>query len=262
MKKINDYAELNRLVMSRFGRDFATNYFISREIAENEINSGKMYFHEFGNSLFIFRDKGDHFSLYYCMKIGDELELPAFPNVTVAETAFRERDEKLKKADESLVSAGFRREFYRNRMKRLPQELKERSDDLPSENVRTANSRDFDLTHELLFSCFSPLTGCLPDENELRIALNEGRILLHRRGGLLHYEETKAGCELRHLCVSEKARGCGTGGEMVRAYNFLLDKNGKKSVVWVREGYAPAEKIYEKNGYKIDGTRSSVLIFR
>ncbi|MGN1410395.1 MAG: GNAT family N-acetyltransferase, partial [Eubacteriales bacterium] len=215
-----------------------------------------MYFFEAGDSLFILRAKNTHFALYYCMKIGDEFAMPQLPEPVVTETAFRERDENLKKADEALVSAGFRREFYRNRMKRTPEDC-----DVPtfSENVRAADENDFDFARELLLGCFSPLTGCLPDENELHLAVNEGRILLHSRGGLLHYDKTRTGYELRHLCVTEKSRGCGVGGELVRAYDSLLDN--KKSVVWVRDGYAPAEKVYEKNGYEKDGMRSSVLIY-
>lgn len=244
--------------MSRFGRDFVTNYFLTREIAENEINSGKMYFLEAGNSLFILRDKNTHFALYYCMKNGDEFALPSLSKPVVTETAFREKDENLKKADETLVSAGFRREFYRNRMKRLPEDCGVQTF---SENVRAADETDFDFAREMLFGCFSPLTGCLPDENELHLALNDSRILIHSGGGLLHYEKTKTGYELRHLCVTENSRGCGVGGDLVRAYDSLLDRNGKKSVVWVKEGYAPAEKVYEKNGYEKDGMRSSVLIY-
>ena len=48
-------------------------------------------------------------------------------------------------------------------------------------------------------------------------------------------------------------------GELVRAYNGTLPK---KSIVWVREGYVPAEKTYENNGYTADGMRSSVLLYK
>lgn len=244
--------------MSHFGREYASNYFLPREIAENEINSGKMYYLKADSSLFILRDKSTHFAVYYCLKIGGELDLSSLPEPAVTETAFRERDEKLRTADDKLISAGFRREFYRNRMTRLPE-----NGDIPqpSENVRSSTADDFDTARELLCGCFSPITGCLPDEDELHCAVSDGRILLHRGGGLLHYNKTKSGFELRHLCVAEKARGCGVGGELVRAYNSMLDKSGRKSVVWVREGYAPAERIYENNGCKKDGMRSSVLIY-
>ena len=152
-----------------------------------------------------------------------------------------------------LNENGFERLFYRMRMKRAAE-----TDDHSDFEIYPASEDDFVKARELLHSCFSPITGCIPNDDELHEAVKNSEILLHRDGGLLHFRNSKVSTELRHLCVSPESRGKGIGGELVRAY---LSMTKKKSTVWVRSDYEPAKKIYENNGYTPDGTISSVLYF-
>ncbi len=259
MKKINDISELTSLVNAHFGREYATNYFLSRDEAEKYIANGDMLFTEQNGSLFIVRRKGEFSTMYYSVKIGDGINL-SFLDLcpwccTVVETAFREKDIGLKSADEALINGGAVREFFRKRMARKSPE--DSITDTLSEKIHYAE--DIKYVYDLMYSSFSPLTGCLPTESETSEAVKEREILCHESGGILHFKKAKASYELRHLCVDECARGQGIGASLVKAYNGIVPK---KSVVWVREGYTPAEKIYENNGYTADGMRSSVLIYK
>lgn len=260
MKKINEISELNSLITSHFGREYVSNWFVSRNDAEKYVAEGRISACELDGSLFILREREscgvDFCSLYYCMKKGYVPKLSFVRKTTVAETPFREKDALLIEADESLCKAGFEREFTRRRMAFV--QIDEPVSTL-GDGMRYADEDDIPLIEKLLSESFSPLTGCLPDKNETAFAVREKRFILHKNDGLLHFEKSRSSFELRHLCVSHSARGQGIAGELVRAYNGTVQK---KSIVWVREGYAPAEKTYENNGYTADGMRSSVLIYK
>ncbi len=259
MKKITDYNELSALITAHFKRGVATNYFLSREQAEDDIKNGNLCACEIGSNLFVFRDKNTHFVMYYYIIPDEMCSSAAFPAPTktaVVETVMRAKDENLKKADEILKKNGFESEFIRRRMTFAPFDNKA----LPTNpSLRLAKKSDFQAAKALLDESFSPLTGCLPSDCELEAAIADGRIVIHEDGGLLHFEKTKAGYELRHLCVVEGARGRGVGSALVGFYHSLIEK---KSTVWVRKDYRAAEKIYENSGYEYDGNVSSVLIYR
>lgn len=254
MKKITDYSELSTKIMSCLKNKAITNFYLSKDEILSEISAEHIYIEENDSSLIILRKRETHYSMYYYLW-GEFPDFSFLPAMAVAETAMREKDTALKEADELLVSAGFCREFMRNRMSR-PADI---SNNQVSPRIRTAEKSDFDGAKQLLYNNFSSLTGCLPSDDSLMTAIGEKRILLHDSGGLLHFEKTKTAYELRHLCTNENARGKGIGGELVAAYHSMIDK---KSVVWVRDGYAPAEKIYINNGYTRDGMYSSVLIYK
>ena len=260
MRKINEISELNSLITAHFGREYVSNWFVSRDDAEKYIVEGRISACELDGSLFILREREtcgvDFCSLYYCMKKGYVPNLSFITKTTVAETPFRERDVSLMEADESLCKAGFEREFTRRRMAFV-----QKDEPVPTlgESMKYADENDIPLIEKLLSESFSPLTGCLPDKNETASAVREKRFILHKNDGLLHFEKSRASFELRHLCVAQSSRGQGIAGELVRAYNGTVPK---KSIVWVREGYAPAEKTYENNGYTADGMHSSVLIYK
>jgi GNAT superfamily N-acetyltransferase len=126
--------------------------------------------------------------------------------------------------------------------------------------IRKAEPDDIDTAEKLLAENFSSLTGCLPDREELIRDISCGGVLLYGDIGLLHHKTAKNKTELRHLCVSESARGQGIGEKLVLAYHSLTD--GMRRNVWVREDFTPAKNIYEKCGYTADGMISHVLVSR
>lgn len=256
MKKITDIFELNKLTSSHFGKGYVTNYFISKDNAEKYIADGKMYFETVGKSLFIIRRREGFSTLYYCMSCDEVPDFGFLDETTVTETAFRTKDEALINADSLMCDCGFEREFFRKRMVFTNTDTD--NVELPTK-VRYADLSELDFVYGLLENSFSHMTGCLPTLDELSENIKNSEIILHEDGGVLHYVHGRASFELRHLCVDEKMRGHGISGELVRFYNGIVPK---KSLVWVREGYLPAEKTYENNGYTADGMKSSVLIYK
>ncbi len=259
MEKITSYEDFARYATAYFKPGCATNCFITKTEAKKYIDSGKLYNLKISDSVFILKELPTHNRLYYYLAPGDiknGLDLTPLPDGVVTETAMRERDSALISADAMLEMCGFIRLFYRRRMTQKAED----SGTSIKHDVRASSKSDFPAVRELLYSCFSPITGCIPDDEELINAVKNGWILLCGDGkGLLHYEPVRGGFELRHLCVREDCRGSGIAGELVRAYHSII--GGAKSQVWVREGYAPAEAVYEKNGYVRDGYFSSVLMY-
>ncbi len=236
----------------------ASNCFMTKSEAEKYIGRGRLWQIEVGGSVLILKELPTHFRLYYYLTPNDivnGLDLSLLPDAVVTETAMRERDSALISADGMLERCGLKRLFRRRRMTRKAVD----SGIGLNDDVRTSTKADFPAVRELLYSCFSPLTGCLPDDDDLMTCVNQGEFLLCEDKGLLHYSPARGGFELRHLCVREECRGSGIAGKLVRAYHSVID--GAKSIVWVREGYTPAELVYEKNGYAKDGYFSSVLAY-
>ncbi len=64
--------------------------------------------------------------------------------------------------------------------------------------------------------------------------------------------------ELLNIAVSEKSRKSGIAGMLVTAFEDELRKLGVKTVyLEVREGNAPARKLYEKHGFTQNGLRKN-----
>ena len=145
-KIINEISELNSLITAHFGREYVSNWFVSRDDAEKYIAEGRISACELDGSLFILRERescGMNFcSLYYCMKKGYVPDLSFITKTTVAETPFREKDVSLMEADESLCKAGFEREFTRRLMAFV-----QKDEPLPTlgESMKYADENDISL---------------------------------------------------------------------------------------------------------------------
>lgn len=258
MRKIESYNELNTLIMKQFRRGMLTNSFLSRKEYESEIANGTLEFHEYENGLLIFRKRSEHVILNFWL---NDRSLPGnidFKPNTVLEIAHRERDIELVKIVEKWNEIGFVQEFRRQRMT-----FGESFESSADPCISFAEKSDFEAVKFLLEDNFSSVTGCIPTDDTLNEDIKNGNILLYSKNndklGLLHYTKEKNKTELRHLCVSESARGQGIGKRLVHQYNSQT--NDMLRHVWVRSDNFPAVKLYESCGYHADGMYSDVLIY-
>lgn len=110
---------------------------------------------------------------------------------------------------------------------------------------------------------FSPLTGCLPNEAELKADLAHRQVLLlEEQGaitGLLHFTLEGTTGEIRHLAIQASRRGTGRTRPLLAAY--LQAIGGAKSVVWTRADHLAAQTAYGRFGFAPDGRRSAVLCY-
>ena len=222
-----------------------------------------------------------------CSNNKNEQERPSPDRQIVTETAFRERDTALKETVKYLAGCGFEEVLSRVRLSRpagAPDENAENAVEISPEKVESreeenskfifyvkkSTAEDAAAIRPLLHSSFSPITGCLPEDDELQSDAAAGNILMlfidndsrltaavpH---GILHYKAAKKSAEIKHLAIAPQMRGKGLSAVLINA--FLKECSGMKTTVWTGSGNAPALNAYKDCGFTEDGRRSSVMIY-
>ena len=222
-----------------------------------------------------------------CSNNNGEQERPSPDRQIVTETAFRERDTALKETVKYLAGCGFEEVLSRVRLSRpagAPDENAENAVEISPEKVESreeenskfifyvkkSTAEDAAAIRPLLHSSFSPITGCLPEDDELQSDAAAGNILMlfidndsrltaavpH---GILHYKAAKKSAEIKHLAIAPQMRGKGLSAVRINA--FLKECSGMKTTVWTGSGNAPALNAYKDCGFTEDGRRSSVMIY-
>ena len=222
-----------------------------------------------------------------CSNNNGEQERPSPDRQIVTETAFRERDTALKETVEYLAGCGFEEVLSRVRLSRpagAPDENAENAVEISPEKVESREEENSGFTfyvkkstaedaaaiRPLLHSSFSPITGCLPEDDELRSDAAAGNILMLFTDndsrltaavphGILHYKAAKKSAEIKHLAIAPQMRGKGLSAVLINA--FLKECSGMKTTVWTGSGNAPALNAYKDCGFTEDGRRSSVMIY-
>ncbi len=170
---------------------------------------------------------------------------------TVVEAAFRSGDGKVNDLFSAIAANGWRRALNRVRLTRPAGHAQEAEDEqepyVPSPEEALG----------WLKSCFSPLTGCLPTEEEIREDVADGRLLSYR-GALLRFKRSGNVTEIRQLAVLPEYRRQGLGRALVRRYLSLC--GDKKCRVWTGEDNAAALSLYESAGFVTDGMCSAVAV--
>lgn len=222
-----------------------------------------------------------------CCNNKNEQGRPSPDKQIVTETAFRERDTALKETVEYLAGCGFEEVLSRVRLSRpagAPDENAENAVEISPEKVESGEEENSGFTfyvkkttaedaaaiRPLLHSSFSPITGCLPEDDELQLDAAAGNILMlfavhasrlpaARPCGLIHYAAAKKSAEIKHLAIAPQMRGKGLSSVLINA--FLKECSGMKTTVWTGSGNAPALNAYKDCGFTEDGRRSSVMIY-
>ena len=259
MEPIERYEDLSALASRHMTRGVRANTMVSPAEYGRAIETGALQAASTPAGLLLARDRGDHHRLTFFL---NDLTVPpdtALPAPLVTEVAYRPRDVGLQETVPYLQKQGFSLLFERIRMSR-PAGLPEKDEAYP---VSPARPEDHPIVMALLRETFSPLTGCLPNDEELADDLAAGRVLLLREGerplGLLHFSFDGKSGEIRHLAVAEDCRGRGLTRPLLSAY--LNAVGGAKSTVWLRDGYDAAQNAYSRFGFAPDGRRSAVLCY-
>lgn len=257
MRKIDDYAELERLICAQMKRGMSTNAFYSREDFERAISAGSLRAESWAGGLALAFDRGDYDRLSFWMTdtlapIGITL-----PRRTVLEIAARPKDENLWAADRAWERFGFEPLFDRVRLSHPAWEA-------PEAPLDAAGPDDMDAVSALLRANFHPLGGCIPTPDELMRELSEGRFLCIRDeegapAAILHYSEERRAANIRHLCVRDDFRRRGCAKTLISAFAFRT--GGKRATVWTGADNMPAIRLYRSCGYETDGRTSRVRLY-
>ena len=240
--KLTDYAALAQLASAHLRPGVRANTMVSQTEYGASLAGGTLTAQETPAGLLLLRDRGDHTRLHFFL---EDLSVPlgaALPDPTVTEVAYRPRDKGLREAVDYLIEQGFTPLFERLRLSRPAGET-----GAPA----------------LPVSRPGPLTGCLPNEAELKADLAHRQVLLlEEQGaitGLLHFTLEGTTGEIRHLAIQASRRGTGRTRPLLAAY--LQAIGGAKSVVWTRADHLAAQTAYGRFGFAPDGRRSAVLCY-
>jgi len=231
-----------------------TNNFMRPEEYRAEISAGTLYAHKYNGGLLLLRKReGRHLLTFY---INDREVLP---DIELPPDTVTGIPQKPASAGEAVA---YWTRFGMSPLGDYIRLVREAGSVLVSEEstVHIASESDFDGIHALLHDCFDLRTGCLPSAAELRDDIKCGMVLCIKDngiGGVLRFGEFSGRAEILHLAVREDLRGRRVGHALVGA--FIARYNEKKCTVWMREGYAPALKIYTTAGFSPDGMRSTLL---
>lgn len=281
---ISDYGRISQMISANLKKNVMTNTSMTREDYVREISRGSLMAGETDAGLLILVKRPSHIRLnYYIHDINADLEpADAFEaaeaagwsaKLLVAETAFRVRDEALRQMTARLEECGFDTVLRRVRLSRAAADAPTAGTPAAgghalSGRIRTARAEDAAAVRRLLTDSFSPVTGCLPEEDELEQDIAEGNFLLlcgvgaaelpGDAAGLLHFRAARRSAEIRHLAVAEGMRGRGFSGPLIEG--FLDRTKGLKATVWTGGDNSAALQAYKDCGFEEDGRRSCVQV--
>ncbi len=293
IKLIEKYEQISELITANLKKGVRTNTAMSREEYEREISNGDLIAGETPQGLIILRNRPSHVKLNYYINDTDssldmseineavcaagwsghgeccnnkcEQERPSPDKQIVTETAFRERDAALKETVEYLAGCGFEEILSRVRLSRPAGSALNNKDEKMQFYVRSSMLEDAAYINKLLYDSFDPVTGCLPEDDELHSDAAAGNILMLIKNdtelcGILHYKAAKKSAEIKHLAISQAYRGYGLSTILIN--EFLGKCKDMKTTVWTGSNNAAALNAYKDCGFTEDGRRSSVMIYK
>lgn len=281
---INEIREITSFCETALKYRTATNFFGSPEVLYNYADCGNLYISESQSAIFMFADAGGFFRLYYIlMDISADItkdmtkELCGNAKPVVIETAYRGDNPPI--SAEFFIKHGFNHALTRSRMT-----LKITDNAVVSilnvseyiKSVDTDNTHNIDNIDninailDLFRNSFDRYTGCIPAKSELQKAADERRIItvLHDSPngilcGALLYENTGAVSILNNIAVAPDMRGRGYGEYLLSSWISRCGADNKTVMrLWVADKNTAAVKLYEKHGFKPDGLKSVVLIYK
>lgn len=256
MERIERFSDLAGLLSAQLKKGVVTNNFLSRQDYDREIEAG-LSVHAFDGGLLLFRRRTDHFILNFYLQPGGAFVLPPLELPAVTELVWRPKDaDATASATRRLQAAGFRERFRRRRYARPA------APGLGAESAHRPGPERADVLLDFLEDHFDHLAGCIPTAEAMREILHNREVFCTEDAagvtGLLHFARGRTSTEIRHLAVRPDCRSQGLAGTLLGAY--LQETDGQKSLVWARQGNAPAERFYEKYQYRPDGWESAVLL--
>ena len=285
MEQIANYQTLSFLIMKHLKKGVFTNFFMSKDEAEEYIKLNNLKFAEYGDDLVFVREFENRFVVNFYLK--DYVNSASFfekfkdfSKPVVFELAYRLSNEQLIDEVEKIAeSKGFSKIQERVKLMRLG-DVPSRSQkwdsgtSLPGLKIETWG-RPFQVSKmrlgdtpqseeifELFNNSFNEYYGCIPSKemllddiknNNLLVCLDNEKIV-----GVLRFFKTEKEITIKHLAVKSEYRGKNIGKMLV---SKLMEENGNmKFSVWTGSENKSAINVYKANGFEIDNYRSRVYM--
>lgn len=257
MKKVDRYEIISSLIMKQIRKGVMTNNFLTENDLKIEVENNLLYYYEYDGGLLILRDRTTHYILnYYINDITKNIE-EIFDKNIVVEIVSRPNNDSGKIINYFLqhgFSGCLERVRYANNCDK-------NVDNEATEHVQLCKTNEIDDAFAILKENFNIYTGCVPTKEIFIKDVENENVYIYKDEeikGVLHIDKNKISSEIKHLIVIESERKKGIATQLINKY--FLDIESKKRTVWTGKESDCSRKLYEKNGYELDGYTSIVLI--
>jgi hypothetical protein len=251
--------------LARRAGPLATNFYPSPDKLQRSLDRGQLFLRTIGDVLFVLRRDRDFVHLSYVTTSAADLagavrELASGVSEPIALDLIGKR-EQIEALAAPFQRAGFRAHCALHRMTRPG----EASPTAPDPEVVFATEDDGAALSAMLEGALDRFSEQIPDEDEMRRAAGERKVLIIRSGpaiaGLLFFEATGQSSLLRHWLVDPTQRDRRVGARLMRRY-FADCKDVRRFLLWVISDNDNAIDRYRHYGYQQDGLIDQVLIRR
>lgn len=129
-----------------------------------------------------------------------------------------------------------------------------------------AGIRDLDDIYQLLHGTFDVMSDHLVSRQELSVFLKLSQVLKvsldGELAGVLLFEAFGKKSYLRSICVNAKYSGRSVGSSLLESYIESNQKKTKLFYLWVESTNERAIRLYERFGYKDDGLREYIYLYK
>lgn len=240
-----------RLLPFAPGRHY-TNRYAPAESFAPLIDAGRLFAHPAAGGLLLLCDMQRYYRVYFHMDtLGACPVIPA-DRPLAAELPYDSRRDGHIPALDWLVRGGFSVAAERVRYDCGADRF------LPGDGgdfeVSAAVSDDFGGVQALLLASFDPVSGFLPTDGELCVAVSGGYVLRVRgrageTAGILHCGMESRKNKLLHLAVAPEYRGRGIARALLAGWRRETEASGLPYTLWTAKGNTAAQKLYESCGF-------------
>lgn len=256
MIKVDKYEIISSLIMKQIRKGVMTNNFLTEKDLKIEIENNLLYYCEYDGGLLILRDRESHYILnYYINDITKNIK-EIFDKDIVIEIVSRPNNncnEIIKYFENQNFVCCLERVRYIH-------SCDENVDKDISEHVQLCKTDDAENVYTILKENFNVYTGCIPTNERFIKDIEDGNVYIYKKEkikGVLHIDKNKISSEIKHLIVVENERKKGIATKLINKY--FNDVESKKRTVWTGKENNCSRKLYEKNGYELDGYTSCVM---
>lgn len=267
MRRIESFRQLTGLSAAVRNRHegFITNFYPDSFKHQIWINKGVMSFEEYGKTVFIIKDSGSFWNIFYISTSIEELRhsMSSFVKLNGCRPLVLDivgRKEQFVPVVEAMKGIGYNISSSLVRMQRLSSV----DDNFPAiEGVSVAGEEDLHGISRCLHEYFNELLEQIPYDEELLEYIREKHVLIvksqGRICGFLIFEKNASTLYLRYWFTRHEYREQRVGSKLLRQF-FHEGLSTKRQILWVMEDNENAIKRYVHYGFVNENMYDRIII--
>jgi ribosomal protein S18 acetylase RimI-like enzyme len=240
------------------------NLFYNKDILENWIRKGLLFYEEIGRVAFFFKKDADFYHLYFVCPTAEELgggldALATRPEILTADVVTKIEDP----AAVTKICLGHGFHHYRTLIRLFMTRSPDRAGEPGSPETRYAREDDVGKLHEILAGNFDRFAEQIPSLDEIALDIAKNRFIIKEEGervaGLIHFEVAGLTSHLRRWFVDPAFRDRHIGSKLWLSY-MSSSPRATRFILWVLQGNENAIKRYLHYGYREDNLIDTIFI--